>query len=143
MRTRICLSLVLGVGLLTLGVRGDPADGPAADSSGTRARRRAADLVEQRARRSDSTVREAGVLQSADVLEIRSEVEGLTSALHVVPYGNAVKKGDLLVEHGNQDGEVLGSGLDILGIDIVGQGKRNALGRGVRFAQESIVRYGE
>jgi HlyD family secretion protein len=98
MSTRTCLCIVVVAGLLTAGVRGQPADKPAADSPGKRAGRKAGERGEQRERRSDATVRESGALQSADTLEIRNEVEGLTRVLHIVPEGSTVKKGDLLVE---------------------------------------------
>ncbi len=98
MRTRICFSIGLVVGLLMLGVRGYPAEGPAADSRGRRAGRRTTEPGDQRGRRSDSFVREPGALQSADTLEICSEIEGPTTILRIVPEGSTVKRGDLLVE---------------------------------------------
>lgn len=98
MSTRTFLCVVVVAGLLTAGVRGQPADGPGADSPGRRAGRRAGEQGAQRERRGDATVREWGALQSADTLEIRSEVEGLTRILHIVPEGSVVKKGDRLVE---------------------------------------------
>ena len=49
-------------------------------------------------RRISGTVRERGVLESAGVTEVRSEVQGEATVLTVVPEGTAVKRGDLLIE---------------------------------------------
>lgn len=48
--------------------------------------------------RVDGTVREAGVLESADTLEIRSLVPGHATILSLVEVGSRVRKGDLLIE---------------------------------------------
>jgi HlyD family secretion protein len=101
MRTRICLAIGLVVGLWTLGVGSLPAGGAEPPSPPRRAGGYAGMTANQAAqlqKRIDSTVREAGVVQSADTLELRSQIEGSTTILHIVPDGSAVKKGDLLVE---------------------------------------------
>lgn len=46
----------------------------------------------------DSTTQARGFLDSADTLAIRSQVEGRTTILYVVPEGTVVSEGDLLVE---------------------------------------------
>lgn len=50
------------------------------------------------ARRSEETVRERGVLESAETVELRCQIPGGTTILRLVPDGSDVKKGDLLVE---------------------------------------------
>ncbi len=48
-------------------------------------------------RRIDQTVREAGVVESASELELRSQAPGQSTVISVVPDGSAVKEGDLLM----------------------------------------------
>ncbi len=48
--------------------------------------------------RIDNTVRERGVLQSAESVELRCEVTGGSTILKVVPEGTRVAEGDLLLE---------------------------------------------
>ena len=101
MKTRICLAIGLVVGLATLGFGTSPADAAEAASPPRRTGGYAgmtADQAAQLQKRIDSNVREAGVVQSADTLELRSQIEGSTTILRIVPDGSAVKKGDLLVE---------------------------------------------
>lgn len=59
---------------------------------------RATRIVEDLERRIDLTVREAGVVESAKAVELRSEFPGEAVVLSVVPEGSQVKKGDLLAE---------------------------------------------
>ena len=48
--------------------------------------------------RVDNTVRERGVVESANSIDVRCELPGTSTILYVVAEGSLVKKGDLLVE---------------------------------------------
>lgn len=48
-------------------------------------------------RRIESTIWELGTLQTADRLEIRSDVQGQATVMRIVPEGTVVREGDLLV----------------------------------------------
>ena len=93
MQTRICVAIVMLVGVLIIAAGDHPADraavGPAALSVAQ---------AEQPQRRPVETVRGRGVLESAETLEIQSPVRGEATVRRIVPEGSIVKKGDLLVE---------------------------------------------
>ena len=55
-------------------------------------------LTSQLEYRVDNTVRERGIVESANSIDVRCEVPGTSTILHLIPEGSRVEKGDLLVE---------------------------------------------
>jgi len=100
MRT-LRISTIVLAGVVIVGARSSAAELPGGPSTSDPSARYAgltAAEAQQLEQRIDSTVRELGVLETADMVEICSEVPGEVTILSLVPDGSVVKKGDLLVE---------------------------------------------
>lgn len=59
--------------------------------------------IELLKRRVSGTIREQGVLESADVVEIKSPVPGESTILSIIPEGTEVQQGDLLIQLDDSD----------------------------------------
>ena len=101
MKTYTGVSIGLLLGLVLFGLWGDAAAQTADPSSGDRGGEfvgLSPAQAKQLRRRIESTVWERGELESADTVEIQSQVQGPTTILRLVPEGTVVRAGDLLVE---------------------------------------------
>ena len=98
MRTYVSVCIGLLICILLVGVRGDTAAQTTAGAPGRDGRFLGLSSTQARVlqRRIDSTVRERATLESAETVEIHSQIDGMI--LYLVPEGTVVMAGELLVK---------------------------------------------